>query len=70
MRRPRTNVAWQIARPPIAPAVTRTRRAARNPGRYAKRAAAFTVASPALPRGRHARRATRLAWFGLRRRRR
>ena len=53
MRRPRTNVAWQIARPPIAPAVTRTRRAARNPGRYAKRAAAFArVAAGALVAGR------------------
>jgi len=66
----RRSVAWQIARPPIAPSVTRARRAVRNPSWDAPRAATTQLISPALPRDRQARRATRLAWFGLRRKRR
>jgi hypothetical protein len=64
----RRSVAWQIARPPIVPGITRARRALRDPAGYAKRAAVYSIVSPALPRSRRARRATRLAWFGLRRR--
>lgn len=63
----RRSVAWQITRPPIAPSVTRVRRAARNPGRALTQQVVWTVASPAMPKDRRSRRAARLAARAVRR---
>lgn len=65
----RRSTAWQIMRPPIAPNITRVRRAARNPGRALTQQVVWTIASPAMPKDRRSRRAVRLVAKRLRRNR-